>query len=186
MLEEFSDKWQTDMDGMRSLGYFRLQVKNLLRNHFKTKDAVEFEHQIMGSMEYLLDFLDMELSILETKTKFPSAASIKTIGEHSPPDKKLKSDFTWTDSKSDLIEILQSILLLRSINRGKVKKNEFIIFMGDALNVNLRNHTGLFNDILNRYDDPNKPHSRIYYLRQMLDALSMRLKELDENTTRRK
>lgn len=184
MLEEFSDKWKTDLEGLRCLGYFRLQVKHLLQNYFKTKNPIEFEHQIMGSVEYLIDFLDMELGILDTKTKFPAAAIINDIEGNTPSGKKIKSDFTWTDNKTDLIEILQSILLLRSINGGKVKKNEFILFMGDVLNVDLRNHTGLFNDILNRYDDPNKSNSRIYYLRQMVEALSMRLKELDEKTAR--
>ncbi len=80
MLEAFNDKWKTDLEGMRCLGYFRLKVKNLLRNYFKTKDAVEFEHQIIGSVEYLLDFLDLELGILDTKAKFPEAAIVKDFG----------------------------------------------------------------------------------------------------------
>lgn len=186
ILENFNDKLNTDLEGMRRLGYFRLQVKHLLHNHFKTKDAVEFEHQIMGSMEYLIDFLDMELGLLDTKAKFPATTTTNDAKSVSIADKKEKSDFTWTDSKSDLIEILHSILLLRSINNGKVKKSDFILFMGEVFNVDLKNHSGLFNDILNRYDDPQQQYSRLYYLRQMVDALSMRLKELDENTTRRR
>lgn len=137
-------------------------------------------------MEYLIDFLDMELGLLDTKAKFPATTTTNDAKSVSIADKKEKSDFTWTDSKSDLIEILHSILLLRSINKGKVKKSDFILFMGEVFNIDLKNHSGLFNDILNRYDDPQQQYSRLYYLRQMVDALSMRLKELDENTTRRR
>jgi hypothetical protein len=87
--------------------------------------------------------------------------------------------FTWTDSKSDLVEILQSILQLESINKGNVKKGDFILYMGSVLNIDLSNHNSLFNDILSRYDDPNESDSRLRYLRRLVKALSGKLIQLD-------
>lgn len=186
ILEKFNDNWSSDLEGLRRLGYFRLEVNNLIRNYFKVKNAADFEQQILGSVEYLLDFLDLELGILDTKAKFPAAASKKDTNTKFTVEEGVKSDYTWTDNKTDLIEILQGILLLKSINNGKVKKSDFVLYMGEVFNIDLKNHSGLFNDILNRYDDPDLPHSRISYLRQMVDALSNRLKELDENSNRRR
>lgn len=56
--------------------------------------------------------------------------------------------------------------------------------IGNALNVDLENHSGLLNDMLNRYDDPDIENARIYYLKDMLEALSNRLNELDKNKRR--
>lgn len=186
MLEEFKDQWETDLEGMRSLGYFKLRVKNLLKRHFKTINEADFELQIMGSVEYLLDFLDLELCVLDTKTKFPSASAVANYLEPvMNPQITNTSEFTWTDNKTHLIEIIESILHLRSINNGRVVKSDFMRHIGSALNIDLKNHSSLLNDILNRYDDLDTQNARIYYIKNMSDALSDKLENLDKNRRNR-
>lgn len=140
----------------------------------------------MGSVEYLVDFLDLELCVLDTKTKFPSASAVANYLEPVlDPQIAGNSEFTWTDNKTHLVEIIESILRLRSINNGKVVKSDFMRHMGNALNIDLKNHSSLLNDILNRYDDPDTQNARIFYIKNMYDALSDKLEYLDQNRRNR-
>lgn len=41
MLEKFNDKWRSSYEGLRCLGYFRIQVRHLLRNYFNEKKRMK-------------------------------------------------------------------------------------------------------------------------------------------------
>lgn len=133
-------------------------------------------------IEFIIDFLDLEIDIIDKRIKYPDLQR-----KHQTIDSKVSAvdSYKWTDNKSDLIEVLQAIVLLGSINEGKVKKNDFIVFIGKQLNVNLQNHNGLLNDILNRFDNPDDKYSRIYYLKRMIDALQQKLEALDKKQIRK-
>lgn len=124
----------------------------------------------------------MEIDIIDKRIKYPD---LQRKHQTIDSEASLVDSYKWTDNKSDLIEVLQAIILLGSINEGKVKKNDFIVFIGKQLNVNLQNHNGLLNDILNRFDNPDDQYSRIYYLKRMIDALQQKLEALDKKQIRK-
>lgn len=173
LLNQFQDQQNSTIESLRHLSYFRLKLKQLLTKHHNVEGVNNYAFQ---PIEFIIDFLDLEIDIIDKRIRYPDFKELRFEHKNNSPENSI---YKWTDRKSDLIEVLQGITLLGSINDGNIKKSDFIIYMGKQLNVNLQNHYGLFNDILNRYEDPNKKYARIYYLRKMIEALQYKLEALD-------
>ena len=76
-------------------------------------------------MELLIDFLDIEINVLDTKVRSPHTHPTAIAQDTS--SEQTSNEFTWTDSKSDLVELLQGILLLGSIGGFNQKEASEII-----------------------------------------------------------
>lgn len=104
-------------------------------------------------------------------------------------DNTLKSlnsekNFEWTGSRTELVEVVEAILLLKSVNYGNITKREFYAYVGEVLNVDLSNHCKILSDMRNRKDDFSCEDRRIRYLPRMMEALSEKFKFLDNKQNR--
>lgn len=126
----------------------------------------------------MYELLEFEITLLDKELS--GIYKIDTTPKINPT---FKSEYIWTGKKCDLIEVLQGVLLLGSINKGVVKQGEFIRFIGQTLNVDLNNSSDILNNILNRQENPNQDNSRIRYLRRMIDAFDEKLQQLDSKST---
>ncbi len=96
--------------------------------------------------------------------------------EHNSP----KSKFKWTDYLVSLYEIAEGVLLMGSVNHGKIKKNEFMKYLGEVFGVDLSKHKDLFTGIQRRNESPDGEFTRVSYLKQMIEALDEKLKALED------
>lgn len=91
----------------------------------------------------------------------------------------VESNFKWTGSKSEIVEVVESILLIGNINNGNVSKKEFYEFIGNLLQVDLSNHNNILDSISRRKDDLSCDDRRIRFLPKLTNVISQRLQERD-------
>lgn len=140
--------------------------------HDLPKKKVNNHHSIFV-LKFITSIIEVEIDILKE--------IIQNNSEIAAACKKDKNDklYKWTGTKREIVELIESVLLLGSINNGNVTKSEFFEFIGKILNVNLSNHNKILDDILTRNDDFEIEDKRIKYLPMMCIALSKKLQQLD-------
>ncbi len=90
----------------------------------------------------------------------------------------------WTDPAVFLFEVIEAILILKSVNHGNVKKGELMDHFGNLFNINLSGHKDLLTTIQRRSELPNEEYPRIVYLKRMIEALDVKIKELENKRSR--
>lgn len=105
---------------------------------------------------------------------------IRIISDNNEGRAITNSPYKWTGSKSEIIEVIEGILLLGSINDGNVVKKEFYDFIGKALHVDLSNHNNILDHIYNRKDDVSDIDRRVHYLYKLINTISRKLQERDQ------
>ena len=124
----------------------------------------------------LISAIDFEINILgrkvETLSKTPLPAS-KTVRPKS-------SQFRWTKDKSELVEVVESLISIGAINGGEDKiKKQLYSNLGELFNIDLSNHNRILTHISKRKDYADKIDSRIHFLPQLIKSLANKLDELD-------
>ncbi len=89
------------------------------------------------------------------------------------------SPYKWTGTKSELVEVIESILLIGSINNGNVAKKDLYEFIGNVFQVDLSNHNNILDHIYNRKDDMTSYDRRLKYLNKLSRVLSQKLQDRD-------
>ena len=120
-----------------------------------------------------MDLIDFELDIAKSNHKDPLITPI------FQEEAKQSSKFNWNSDKASLVEIVESIVAIKAINCGDVNKDDLYKYIGQLFNCDLSNHARMFTHIKERKDYADKENSRIHFLHKMVDALSLKLDELD-------
>ncbi len=89
------------------------------------------------------------------------------------------SQYKWTGTKSEIVELVEAILLVGSINDGKVVKKELYEFIGNIFSVDLSNHNNILDHIYNRKDTIGTTEGRVRYISNLLNAITVKLKSRD-------
>ncbi len=114
-------------------------------------------------------------SILKQRIK----CDVRLVSDSPINNSSSLSPFKWTGSKSEIVEVIEAMLLIGSINDGNVTKKEFYEFIGNALQVDLSNHNNILDHIYNRKDDVGAADKRVKYLNKLTNAISRKLQERD-------
>lgn len=170
LLEDFVSTNESGYDMLRMLMRFNVEVQQIVKS-ISIKMEVKDHHSIYA-LNFISDILECEIRILRDMLK-------RIPLDKNPNDFKQAKIFEWTGDHIELVEIVESILLMRNINSGNVTKCEFYAYVGKVLNINLSNHNKILGDIRERKDDFSNVDKRIHHLPRMIEALAEKLKLLD-------
>ena len=85
-----------------------------------------------------------------------------------------KSKHTWTDSKTDLAELIYGLYGNGCIDKGNIDIKELADYFGNSLNIDLKDIYRIYLNIRSRKD------SRTLFLDAMTDALNHKMDEDDK------
>lgn len=181
LLEEFRNENYTSYDTLRSLMYFNVEVKQLI--DMKLENEIDGHHSI-SALKFIAAILDCEITILRDCIEcLPKNCNLMESVK-LPKNPKSAKLYRWTGDSIEIVEVVEAMLLLGSINNGNVTKREFFAYISDVLNVDLSNHNKILYDLRYRNDDFSVDDNRIRYLHKMIVALSRKLKQLDNKNKR--
>lgn len=96
--------------------------------------------------------------------------------EHSPVESKQEFQFRWTDSKTDLVELIYALLEKGSVNNGNVEIKTLIAFFSQNFNISLDEFYRIYYDIKSRKNNKTK------FIDGLSDALHLKMeRENDYN-----
>ncbi len=170
LLEEFVSTNESGYEMLRMLMHFNVEIRQIVKV-ISAKMEIEDHHSIYA-LNFISDILECEIRILRDMLK-------RMPLDKAPNDFKQDKIYEWTGDHIELVEIVESILLMRNINSGNVTKCEFYAYVGKVLNIDLSNHNKILGDIRSRKDDFSNIDRRIHHLPRMIEALAEKLKLLD-------
>ncbi|MFI3332583.1 MAG: RteC domain-containing protein [Rikenellaceae bacterium] len=179
ILNDYSQYEKCPITVMRVLGIFRIELDYLIKGFKSDKEIYE---QLVELCSLLIALTDWEIAVVD---KMLNLKQSKSTEEPNLKQNHTDAPFQWTDSKTDLVELLRAVLCTRSINDGNVKIKEFIPYIGKLFNVDLTGHSSLFNDIVDRAGYKESNYSRTTYLRKITEALNRDLEVLDNKQRKR-
>ncbi len=175
LLEEFVSTNESGYEMLRMLMHFNVEIRQIVKV-ISAKMEIEDHHSIYV-LNFISDILECEIRILRDMLK-------RMPLDKAPNDFKQDKIYEWTGDHIELVEIVESILLMRNINSGNVTKREFYAYVGKVLNIDLSNHNKILGDMRSRKDDFSNIDRRIHHLPRMIEALAEKLKLLDRKAYR--
>ncbi len=175
LLEEFVSTNESGYEMLRMLMHFNVEIRQIVKV-ISAKMEIEDHHSIYA-LNFISDILECEIRILRDMLK-------RIPLDKAPNDFKQDKIYEWTGDHIELVEIVESILLMRNINSGNVTKCEFYAYVGKVLNIDLSNHNKILGDMRSRKDDFSNIDRRIHHLPRMIEALAEKLKLLDRKAYR--
>lgn len=142
------------LDCYRNLKYLQLELTELLNDYF--------EQEII---QKCLRIVETEREILNVRMRL--AQNLDDVGEKETSDNRLN----WTDSKTDLVELIYSIK--DSIGEGKVSIKRITASFEYFFNIKIGNVYDIINDISVRKT------SRTRYLSKITDNFQKILEQMD-------
>lgn len=122
------------------------------------------------AMEMLYAFLSVKRTYLQNLTNNTTVELLK-----------IKSEYQWTGSTIELVEMIYALDEMKSINNGEAPIHELAAFVGTLLGVDIRDCYSAYTDMKRR-----KNESRTYFLDKMQERLNKRMDRDDEKEKRRK
>lgn len=119
------------------------------------------------------------LKLSESILKRRIRCDVRLIADTKDALMELGTPYKWTGSKSEIIEVIEAILLVGSINNGDVAKKDFYEFIGKVLQIDLSNHNNILDHIYKRKDYLSNNDKRIKYLQKLTNAIARKLQERD-------
>lgn len=143
---------------------FSMRKKHLIHSN-EVGDKLKCEY-----MERAIYFIDSQIRIINWKA-YGGVRNLKS-GQKNHTLKSGK--ITWTASVSDLVEIGYSLVDGRAINNGDIDLKEFLSFLADIFNIEVKNCYSTFRDMKKRIGK-----SRAHFLDKLSELLNMRMDEQD-------
>lgn len=156
--------------------HFNLEVKLIIKQKL-LKRAVD--HHSVAALNFIKELIECEIVIIRDTILSLSLSNQCSIFPRSDSNTPQQRNYYWTGDDIELVEVVESMLLLGSVNNGNVTKKEFYEYVGKMLNVDLSYHNKILSDIKGRKDDLSKIDRRIRYFPKMLQALADKLQKLD-------
>ncbi len=114
-------------------------------------------------------------SLLKRRVK----CDIRLVDDNRKSCSIVDSPYKWTGSKSEIVELVEAILLVGSINDGRVVKKELYEFIGNIFAVDLSNHNNILDHIYNRKDTIGTTEGRVRYISNLMNAITVKLQSRD-------
>ncbi len=176
ILKELREESNINRDTLRSLMYFNVEVKQIIK--LKLSKSIDNHHSVTA-LNFIKDIIECEIEIIKDALTHNAIKNRCSLSKNSKSDKPESKSYFWTSGDIDLVEVVESMLLLGSINNGNVTKKEFYKYVGKMPNVDLSQHNKTLHDIRYRKDDFSEIDKRVRFIPQMQQALSNKLKYLD-------
>ena len=161
--------------------YFRsgetyLDEKLFLRNQHNTSLSLQlYDVATKPSFTTNYDYILSRIKANEFLQEYLTTALGKVNNVAAlQPLKTAKSNLTWTDSKTALIELAYALQSVGSINHGKADVKQLIDFFQNQLNIDLGNTSRTFQEILSRKS------GHTHYIDRLRAQLLHRIDKIDE------
>lgn len=135
----------------------------LLKSELKSSKHIRGEYEVRVHYVKALDhFLNFELSLIKC---------ILRKGFHISS----KSEYKWTSTISDFVELTYSLIETKVIDNGNIQIEKFVQELGKFFGLEIKNSSRIFTNIKQR-----KSRSRTAFLDTLSESLNRRMIEDDE------
>jgi hypothetical protein len=121
-------------------------------------------------------YLRKALSFMRYTFKYIQAQLLPLPGSNINAQSSSISQFKWTGSAVELVELIYGFIEMRSINNGETQIAELASFISSQFGIEIKDCYSAYVDMKRR-----KNNSRTYYLDKMRERLNRRMELDDEN-----
>lgn len=152
---------------------FAIEIYNLYQEQDNYREVIftlsyidtELQHLLAESSDKI--YIGKAIALVQ-KTLYNLQQELKC--PISLDKRKLKVRYRWTESTSDFVELIYSLVELRGIEYGNVNIKEFVAYLGELLGVDIKDSQDTYMGIKRRKND-----SRTYFLDKLAYTLNKKM-----------